>query len=69
MYVRNLRKKGHGRELPLAKTKLYKDSFLMRCVYTNMSDFDCKLCIGREHLTIITVLATTISIRISYMLI
>ena len=29
-----------------------------------MSDFDCKLCIGREHLTIITVLATTISITI-----
>ena len=29
MYGRNLRKKGHERELPLAKTKLYKDSFLM----------------------------------------
>ena len=27
MYGRNLRKKGHGRELPLAKTKWYKDSF------------------------------------------
>ena len=27
MYGRNLRKKGHGRELPLAKTILYKDSF------------------------------------------
>ena len=27
MYGRNLRKKCHGRELPLAKTKLYKDSF------------------------------------------
>ena len=34
-----------------------------------MSDFDCKLCIGSEHLTIITGLATTISITISYMLI
>ena len=34
-----------------------------------MSAFDCKLCIGTEHLTIITVLATTISITISYMLI
>ena len=33
MYSRNLRKKGHGRELPLAKTKLYKDRFLMRCIY------------------------------------
>ena len=33
MYGRNLRKKGHGRELPLAKTKLYKDSFLIRCIY------------------------------------
>ena len=33
MYGRNLRKKGHGRELPLAKTKLYKDSFVMRCIY------------------------------------
>ena len=31
-----------------------------------MSDFDCKLCIGREHLTIITVLAITISITITY---
>ena len=34
-----------------------------------MSDFDCKLCIGREHLAIITVLATTISITLSYMVI
>ena len=33
MYGRNLRKKGNGRELPLAKTKLHKDSFLMRCIY------------------------------------
>ena len=33
MYGRNLRKKGHGRELPMAKTKLYKDSFLIRCIY------------------------------------
>ena len=33
MYGRNLRKKGHGRELPLAKTNLYKDSFLIRCIY------------------------------------
>ena len=33
MYCRNLRKKGHERELPLAKTKLYKDSFLIRCIY------------------------------------
>ena len=30
MYGRNLRKKGHGRELPLVKTKLYKDSFVIR---------------------------------------
>ena len=34
-----------------------------------MSDFDCKLGIGREHLTIITDLANTISITISYMVI
>ena len=27
MYGRNLRKKDHGRELPLAKTKLYKEFF------------------------------------------
>ena len=33
MYGRNLRKKGHGRELPLAKPKLYKDCFLIRCIY------------------------------------
>ena len=33
MCGRNLRKKGHGRELPLARTKLYKDSFLIRCLY------------------------------------
>ena len=33
MCGRNLRKKGHGRELPLSKTKLYKDSFLIRCLY------------------------------------
>ena len=32
MYGRNLRKKGHERVLPLAKTKLYKDSFLIRCI-------------------------------------
>ena len=29
MYGWYLRKNGHGRELPLAKTKLYKDSFLI----------------------------------------
>ena len=33
IYDRNLRKKGHGCELPFAKTKLYKDSFLIRCIY------------------------------------
>ena len=33
MYGCNLKKKGHGRELPLAKTKLYKDRFLIRCIY------------------------------------
>ena len=33
MYSRNLRKKGHGRELPFVKTKSYKDSFLICCIY------------------------------------
>ena len=47
IYGCTLKKKDHGRELPLAKTKLYKDSFLMHCIY-DMFDLDCKLCIGRE---------------------
>ena len=33
LYGRNLRKKGHGRELPLATTKLYNDSILQHCIY------------------------------------
>ena len=33
IYGRNLRKKGHGRVLPLANTKSYKNSFLISCIY------------------------------------
>ena len=32
-FGRNLRKKGHGLELPLAKTERIKSNYLMRCVY------------------------------------
>ena len=33
MHGRNLRMKDHERELQLAETKFYKDSFLIRCIY------------------------------------
>ena len=49
MYGRNLRKKGHGRELPLAKTNLYKDSFLMRCVYKHVLFWNVN-CASEENL-------------------